>query len=57
MAEAGKRCSVGSETKLVPAFKVGKRNRANTTAFVQDVAGRLRAAIAQEYRNLATEES
>jgi hypothetical protein len=29
----------------VPTFKVGKRNRATTTAFVQDVASRLRNRV------------
>src|ERR1700704_3575185 len=34
-----------AKTKLVPPFKVGKRNRATTTAFVQDVASRLRNRV------------
>ena len=29
----------------MPTFKVGKRNRATTTAFVQDVASRLRNRV------------
>jgi IS1 family transposase len=38
-------CAIDSETKLVPTFKVGKRNRETTTAFVQDVASRLRNRV------------
>jgi IS1 family transposase len=38
-------CAIDAETKLVPTFKVGKRNRATTTAFVQDVASRLRNRV------------
>jgi IS1 family transposase len=38
-------CAIDSETKLVPTFRVGKRNRATTTAFVQDVASRLRNRV------------
>jgi IS1 family transposase len=34
-------CAIDAETKLVPAFKVGKRNRITTNAFVADVASRL----------------
>lgn len=34
-------CAIDAETKLVPAFKVGKRNRITTNAFVSDVASRL----------------
>jgi transposase-like protein len=30
-------CAIDAETKLVPTFRVGKRNRATTVAFVQDV--------------------
>ena len=35
-------CAIDSETKLVPAFKVGKRNHVTANAFVSDVASRLR---------------
>ena len=35
-------CAIDAETKIVPIFKVGKRNRETTTAFVQDVANRMR---------------
>lgn len=35
-------CAVDAETKLVPSFKVGKRDRATANAFCQDVAGRLK---------------
>ena len=38
-------CALDSETKLVPAFKVGKRTRETTRAFVQDVASRLRNRV------------
>jgi IS1 family transposase len=34
-------CAVDAETKLVPAFKVGKRDSATANAFVQDVADRM----------------
>jgi IS1 family transposase len=38
-------CAIDSETKLVPSFLCGKRTRDNATAFVQDVAGRLRNQV------------
>lgn len=38
-------CAVDAETKLVPAFKVGKRDRVTANAFVQDVAGRLKNRV------------
>lgn len=38
-------CAVDAETKLVPAFAVGKRDRATTVAFVQDVASRMRNRV------------
>jgi IS1 family transposase len=38
-------CAIDSETKLVPSFKCGKRNLATTTAFVQDVASRMRNRV------------
>jgi IS1 family transposase len=34
-------CAIDSETKLVPSFKVGKRDSATANAFVADVAGRM----------------
>jgi IS1 family transposase len=34
-------CAIDAETKLVPAFKVGKRVNATANAFVQDVAARM----------------
>lgn len=34
-------CAIDPETKLVPTFKVGKRDSATANAFVSDVAGRL----------------
>lgn len=38
-------CAIDPETKLVPAFKCGKRTLANTTEFVNDVAGRMRNRV------------
>ncbi len=34
-------CAVDAETKLVPSFKVGKRDRATANAFMLDVAARV----------------
>jgi IS1 family transposase len=34
-------CAIDAETKLVPAFKVGKRDAETANAFVGDLAGRL----------------
>ena len=34
-------CAIDAETKLVPAFKVGKRDHATAHAFVNDVASRI----------------
>lgn len=38
-------CAIDSETRLVPAFKCGKRNLATTTEFVHDVASRMRNRV------------
>lgn len=38
-------CAIDAETKLVPAFKVGKRDARTTQAFVGDVAARLRGRV------------
>lgn len=38
-------CAIDAETKLVPAFKVGNRDVATATAFMQDVAGRMRNRV------------
>ena len=38
-------CAIDSETKLVPAFKCGKRTLETTTEFVQDVASRMRHRV------------
>ena len=38
-------CAVDAETKLVPAYRVGKRNSATANAFVKDVAGRLKNRV------------
>ena len=35
-------CAIDSETKIVPSFKVGKRNHITANAFVADVASRLK---------------
>jgi IS1 family transposase len=35
-------CAIDAETKLVPAFKVGKRDRCTANTFVGDVASRLK---------------
>src|SRR5438270_2823986 len=35
-------CALDADTKLVPAYRVGKRTRVNTHAFVQDVANRIK---------------
>src|SRR5258705_13015337 len=35
-------CAIDAETKLVPAFRVGKRNHFTANAFVSDVASRLK---------------
>jgi transposase-like protein/IS1 family transposase len=34
-------CAIDADTKLVPSFVVGQRNRETTNAFVQDVASRM----------------
>jgi IS1 family transposase len=38
-------CAVDAETKLVPAFKVGKRDGATANEFVQDVANRMKNRV------------
>lgn len=38
-------CAIDSDTKLVPAYKVGKRTAATGQAFVEDVASRLRNRV------------
>jgi IS1 family transposase len=38
-------CAVDAETKLVPAFKVGKRDGNTANAFVQDVASRMKNRV------------
>jgi len=38
-------CAIDPETKLVPAFRCGKRNHETTTTFVQDVASRMRNRV------------
>lgn len=38
-------CAIDAETKLVPSFKVGKRDLATAKVFVDDVAGRLKNRV------------
>jgi IS1 family transposase len=38
-------CAIDSETKLVPAFKCGKRTADTANAFVQDIANRVRNRV------------
>ena len=38
-------CAVDAETKLVPTFRCGKRDRATANAFVQDVASRMKNRV------------
>jgi IS1 family transposase len=35
-------CAIDAETKLVPSFKIGKRNHLTANAFVADIASRLK---------------
>lgn len=35
-------CALDAKTKLIPAYKVGKRTAANTQAFVKDIASRIK---------------
>lgn len=38
-------CAIDAETKIVPAYKIGKRDHATADAFVQDVASRMRNRV------------
>jgi IS1 family transposase len=38
-------CAIDADTKLVPAFKVGKRDKSTANAFVQDVASRMKNRV------------
>jgi len=38
-------CAIDSDTKVVPTFRVGKRNAATANAFVEDVSSRLRNRV------------
>jgi IS1 family transposase len=38
-------CAIDADTKLVPAFKVGNRDKATANAFVQDVASRVKNRV------------
>lgn len=38
-------CAIDAETKLVPAFKVGKRDHVTANAFVSDLAARIKGRV------------
>jgi IS1 family transposase len=38
-------CAIDADTKLVPCFKVGRRDRATANEFVQDVASRMKNRV------------
>ena len=38
-------CAIDADTKLVPSFKVGKRDNATANAFVQDIAARMKVRV------------
>src|SRR5215218_8590647 len=38
-------CAIDAKTKLVPSFKVGKRNAETANVFVADLAGRLKNRV------------
>jgi len=38
-------CAIDAETKLVPSFRVGKRDVATANAFMQDIASRMRMRV------------
>lgn len=38
-------CAIDSDTKLVPSFKVGKRDSETANAFVKDLAGRMKTRV------------
>lgn len=38
-------CAIDADTKLVPSFKVGKRDAATANAFLDDVASRMRTRV------------
>ncbi|HEY2858739.1 MAG TPA: IS1 family transposase [Terracidiphilus sp.] len=38
-------CAIDAETKLVPAFRVGKRDAATANAFVKDIASRMKMRV------------
>jgi IS1 family transposase len=46
-------CAIDADTKLVPSFKVGKRNHITANAFVSDVAGRLKNRVQVSTDSLA----
>ena len=38
-------CAIDAETKLVPSFRIGQRDKATATAFLQDVSSRMRNRV------------
>jgi IS1 family transposase len=38
-------CAIDADTKLVPGFKVGKRDQSTAHAFVEDIAGRMKNRV------------
>lgn len=38
-------CAIDADTKLVPSFKVGKRDRLTTDAFISDMASRIKGRV------------
>ena len=47
-------CAIDAESKAVPCFKVGNRNTATATAFVGDLAGRLKNRVQLSTDGLAS---
>ena len=45
MGDAWTFCAIDAKTKLVPSFKVGKRDATTADAFVADLAGRLKTRV------------
>ena len=38
-------CAIDADTKLVPSFVIGQRDRATTNAFMQDLASRMASQV------------
>src|SRR5258706_15535764 len=45
MGDAWTFCAIEAETKLVPSFKVGKRDSETANAFIADIAKRMRNRV------------